>query len=109
MASLPEAGPAVLSFERQHGKINRHLLREPLGHAAPRPRGQTALGPGPSYLLGPTSPANVDRIPFLFHGCTSMTLTGKSNGPSDCLCTSLVHVVVVATLSFVNISPDESQ
>lgn len=43
--SLPEAGPAVLSFERQHGKINGHLLREPLGHTVLQPHGQTALGP----------------------------------------------------------------
>lgn len=43
--SLPEAGPAVLSFERQHGKINGHLLREPLGHAVLLPHGLTALGP----------------------------------------------------------------
>ena len=33
----------------------------------------------PSYLLGPTSPANVARIPFMFHSCTSITLT-------DCKC-----------------------
>ena len=43
--SLPEAGPAVLSFERQHGKINGHLLREPPGHTVLLPHGQTALGP----------------------------------------------------------------
>lgn len=43
--SLPEAGPAVLSFERQHGKINGHLLREPLGHTVLLPHGQTAPGP----------------------------------------------------------------
>lgn len=43
--SLPEAGPAVLSFERQHGKINGHLLGEPLGHTVLLPHGQTALGP----------------------------------------------------------------
>ncbi len=43
--SLPEAGPAVLSFEKQCGKINGHLLREPLGHTVLLPRGQTALGP----------------------------------------------------------------
>lgn len=43
--SLPEAGPPVLSFERQHGKINGHLLREPLGHTVLLPHGQTALGP----------------------------------------------------------------
>lgn len=43
--SLPEAGPAVLSFERQHGKINGHLLRELLGHSELLPHGQTASGP----------------------------------------------------------------
>lgn len=43
--SLPEAGPAALSFEKQHGKINGHLLREPLGHAVLLPHGQTSLGP----------------------------------------------------------------
>lgn len=45
ISSLPEAGPAVLSFERQHGKINRHLLREPMVHTVLLPHGQTALGP----------------------------------------------------------------
>lgn len=43
--SLPEAGPAVFSFERQHGKINGHLLGEPLGYTMLLPHGQTALGP----------------------------------------------------------------
>ena len=49
--SLPEAGPAELSFERQHGKINGHLLREPPGHAVLLPHSQTALGPVSSLLL----------------------------------------------------------
>lgn len=40
--SLPEAGPAELSFERQNGKINGHLLREPRGHSVLLPHGQTA-------------------------------------------------------------------
>lgn len=43
--SLPEAGPAGLSFERQCGKINGHLLREPLGHAGLQLRGHAALRP----------------------------------------------------------------
>lgn len=43
--SLPEAGPAVFSFERQHGKINGYLLRELLGYTMLLPHGQTALGP----------------------------------------------------------------
>lgn len=43
--SLPEAGPAALSFENQHGKINGHLLREPLAYTVLLPHGQTALGP----------------------------------------------------------------
>lgn len=43
--SLPEAGPAALSFERQRGKINGHLLREPLGHSVLKPHGQMALRP----------------------------------------------------------------
>lgn len=43
--SLPEAGPVQLSFERQHGKINGHLLGEPLCCAVLLPDDQTALGP----------------------------------------------------------------